>query len=55
MKHKKIIIKDFFYITLFFGGTVYYIRASIDYFMNTTNNYTAFTELRMVFEEAFDI
>ena len=51
----KITIDHTIYINVFSYGTVSYLTVSTDDFLNTTNNYTAFNELRIVFEEYFEI
>ena len=55
LKYLKITIFCSVYIKVFSNGTVSYIMVSNDVFLNTTNNETAFNELRIVFEEVFDI
>ena len=53
MKYKKITIDHDIYIKVFSDETVSYITVSTDDILNTTNNETAFTEIRRVFEEYF--
>ena len=43
------------YIKVFSDGTVYYLTVSTGDVINSTNNETAFPEIRRVFEEAFEI
>ena len=53
--YKKIIIDHVTYIKVFYDGTVSYLAVSTDDVLNTTNNETSFTELRIVFEQNFDM
>ena len=55
IKYKKITIYHSIYIKVFSDGTVSYPTVSATYVLNITNNYTAFTELRRIFEEYFEI
>ena len=55
MKYKKSTIGNEIYIKVFYDGTVSYITVSTDDVLNTTNNETAFTDLRRSFEEDFEI
>ena len=55
MKYTKITIDRAIYIKVLSGGNVCYIKVSTYGVINTTNNETGFTELRRVFEEAFEI
>ena len=55
LKYKKITIDNSIYIKVFSDGTVSYIKFSTGDFLNTTNNKTAFPEIRRVFEEGFYI
>ena len=49
-KYKKITIYHAIYIKVFSDGTVSYLTVSTDDVLNTTNNETAFTELKRAFE-----
>ena len=55
LKYKKIKIDNAIYIKVFSDVTVSYITFSTDDVINTTTNETAFTELRIFFEEYFEI
>ena len=55
MKYNKITIYHAIYIRVFFDGNMSYLTVSKDDFMDKTNNDAEFTELRKVFEKAFDI
>ena len=55
IKYKKITIDNDIYIKVLSDGTVSCLTVSTDDVLNTTNNYTAFNELRIVFQEAFGI
>ena len=55
IEYNKITIDFFIYIKVFSDGTVSYIKFSADNVLNTTNNRTAFTEIRRVVEEDFEI
>ena len=55
IKYKKSTIDHSIYIKSFSYGTVSYLTVSAYDVINTTNNDTAFTELRRVFEEGFYI
>ena len=52
---KKIAIDNSIYIKVFSDGTISYLEFSTGDFVNTTNNYTSFPEIRRVFEEFFYI
>ena len=54
-KYKKIKIDHAIYIKFFSDTTVYCIAVSTDDFLNTNNNETKSPELRIFFEEHFDI
>ena len=51
MKQRKITIYHAIYIRVFYDGTVYFITFYTDYVLYTTNNKTAFNELKNVFQE----
>ena len=53
LKYKKSTIDHAIYIKVLYYGTVSYVTVSTDNVLNTTNNETAFPELRIFFEEAF--
>ena len=53
LKYKTITIDHSVYINVFPGGTLSYITCSNNDFIYSSNNETAFPELRRVFEEAF--
>ena len=55
IKYKKITIDHAIYVKVLSNVTVSYLTVSPDDVLNTTNNETSFTELRRVFEEAFQI
>ena len=55
LKYKKITIGHAIYTKIFYDGTVSYITVYTYDILNTTNNETSFTQLRIFFEEAFDI
>ena len=55
IKYKKSTIDHAIYIKVFTDGTVSYLTVSTDDVLDTTNNETAFTELRIFFEEYFEI
>ena len=55
LKYKEIAIYYSIYIKVFFDGKFSYITVSTDDVLKTNNNETEFTELRRVFEEAFDM
>ena len=55
LKYNKSTIYQAIYIQVFSYGTVYYPAVYTDDFLNTTNNYTEFTELPRVFEEHFEM
>ena len=50
LKYKKRTIYNVIYIKVFSSVTVSYITVSTDDVLNTANNETVFTELRIVFE-----
>ena len=54
-KYKKITIDHDIYIKVFHDGTVSYLMVYTDNFLNTTNAETSFTELRIFFEEYFEL
>ena len=54
-KYQKSKIDHAIYIKVFSDGTFYYVTVPTDDVINTTNNETAITELRRVFEEIFEI
>ena len=55
LKYNKRTINHAIYIKFFYDWTVSYLTVSTDYVLNTTNNETVFTELKRVFNEAFEI
>ena len=55
LRYKKITIDNAIYIKVFSDGTLSYITFSTGDVINTYNIETAFTELRICFEEAFEI
>ena len=55
IKYKKITIDYSMYIKVLSDETFSYLIVFTDYCHSTTNNETAFTELRMVFEKQFEI
>ena len=55
IKYKKITIDHSIYIKVFSDVTVSYLTVSTNDVIDTTNNYTVFNGLRIVFEEYFDI
>ena len=55
LNYREIIIDDDLYLNIFSYGNMTYIRVSTYDVLHCTNNETAFTELRRVFEEAFDM
>ena len=55
IRYKKSAIDHAIYIKVFYDGRVSYLKVSNYDVLNTTNNKTAFTELRLVFEEDFEI
>ena len=55
IKYKKFTIYHTIYIKVFYFGIYSYLVVSTDDFLNTTNNETAFTEIRRGFEETFEI
>ena len=55
IKYQKITIDHDIYIKVLSDGTVSCLTVSTDDVLNTTNNDTAFNELRIVFQEAFGI
>ena len=55
IKYNKITIVHDIYIKVFTDGTVSYLIVYTDDVLNATNNETAFTELKEVFEEDFEI
>ena len=54
-QYKKVTIDHAIYIKILYAITVYYLAVSTYGVINTNNNETDFTELRKVFEEAFEI
>ena len=54
-KYKKRKFYNIIYIKVFSDENVSYLTVSNDGVLNTTNNETEFSELRSVFEEAFEI
>ena len=54
-KYKKGKFYNIIYIKVFSDENVSYLTVSNDGVLNTTNNETEFSELRSVFEEAFEI
>ena len=55
IKYKRIPIDPDICIKVRYDVTVSYLKISSGYIINTTNNETEFTELRRVFQEAFEI
>ena len=55
IKCKKSTIDHAIYIKVYTDGTVSYLTFYTDNVLNTTNNETAFPELRRGFEESFDM
>ena len=55
MEYNKSTIGNDIYIKVFSDGTVSYLMVSIDDVFNTNTNETVFPELRIVFEEYFEI
>ena len=55
IKYNKRKIDHNIYIKVLSDGAVSYLIVSTDDVLNTTNNETEFTELRIVFEEYFEI
>ena len=55
MRYKKITIDHTIYIKVLYDENISYLMVSTDDVLNTNNNDTAFTELRRVFEEYFEI
>ena len=49
IRYKKSAIDHAIYIKVFYDGRVSYLKVSNYDVLNTTNNKTAFTELRIVF------
>ena len=55
LKYRKITIDHAIYIKVLSGGIVSYIKFSTDSIIDNNNNEAEFTELRIVFEEYFEI
>ena len=55
MKYKKRKFDHAIYIKVLYDVTVSYIIVYTDDVLNTTNNETEFAELRIIFEEYFEI
>ena len=56
MKYNKSTIDHVIHIKVLSDGTVYYLTVNTYDVLNTNNNYeTAFSEIRKVFEEEYDI
>ena len=55
IKYKKITINHNIYIKVFSDGTVSYITIFTDDVLDNDNDETTVTELRKVFEEAFEL
>ena len=55
LKYNKGIIYHSININVFSDGTVSYLTVSTDDVLKTTNNETAFPELRRVFKEHFEV
>ena len=55
MEYKKNTTYNSIYIKVFYDRIMLYLTVSTDDVINTNNNYTAFTELRTVFEKDFEI
>ena len=55
MKYKKSTIYHAIYINVLSGGTVSYLKVSTGDVLKTSNNETEFPELRIFFEEDFEI
>ena len=54
IKYKNITIYHSSYIKVFSNETVSYLTIYTDDVLNTTNNETAFTEIKRFFEETFE-
>ena len=54
-KYNKIKIDNAIYIKVFSDGKVFYLTVSNDDVLNNTHNEAVSLELRIVFEEAFEI
>ena len=55
IKYKKSTIYHAIYTKVFYDETVSYLTFSTDYVLNITNNETEFPELKIVFEERFEM
>ena len=55
LRYKNITIYHAIYIKFLYGVTVYYLKVSNYYILNTNNNDTSFPELTRVFEEHFEM
>ena len=55
LKYTNITIDHDIYIKVFADGTVSYLTVSTDDVLNTTNNENAFTEVKRLFKEHFDM
>ena len=54
-QYKKVTIDHAIYIKILYAITVYYLTVSTDDVLNTTNNEIEFPEIRIFFEEAYEI